>query len=370
MQFTCQITNHNKFLKVQGPKITMVQKIKCSSCTRIDFGGGTLDLDPMYKFYYPREFSTLNIAISIMSRVEIIPRDDKKIHLKSVDRGMEIVFKDFRDLKERFHKYPKALDLMCKAILFFKPLRGFDLISNSQAPTGSGLGASSSLLISALYALAEFCNIHYSEEEMVQIAQGIETSNLRILTGRQDYYPAVYGGMNLITHSLPYDAVNQINFAGTFIPSVADQFILAYTHEPPRYSDPVKNPNWILFENVVNNSGYFGPMFQSLSDISRKMVHALEDNDIDEFGKLMDKELETREMIVPNLKSPEMRTILNRLSKFDFHYKICGAGGGGSILFFLPNRSDLSRFKEDLGQLCTILEFKFIDTGHTLESSE
>src|SRR5258708_39484783 len=158
---------------------------------RIDLAGGTLDIWPLYLFLDGG--LTVNIGIDLFSRVKIEPRGDQRVHLRSLDTGAELEAASVDELP-----LGGPLDLLARAVRFYRPPSGIDLTTENAAPTRSGLGASSSLLICLSGALNAYNGAQPTLECLVDCAANLEAQNIRIPTGKQDYYPPLYGGVNAI----------------------------------------------------------------------------------------------------------------------------------------------------------------------------
>ena len=117
-----------------------------SAPTRIDLAGGTLAIWPLYLFF--DNPPTLNAAINLYARVELQPRRDKKLIVQSRDLGIRARFSSLDRLPE---KHP--LILILKLLRFYRPQTGLELVTDCQAPAGSGIGGSSALNIALNGAL-------------------------------------------------------------------------------------------------------------------------------------------------------------------------------------------------------------------------
>ena len=183
-------------------------KITVKSPCRVDMAGGTLDIWPLYLFH--ENAVTVNFAVNRYTSCELTTRNDKTIILRSEDQGEEEIFHSLDKLLEaRHYKLPLAAHI----IRFFRPETGFELTTHSEAPTGAGISGSSSLIITISSAFNKLLDSGYTIEKIREISQNIEAQIIRVPTGCQDYYPAMYGGINaieltvagLIRKALPVD---------------------------------------------------------------------------------------------------------------------------------------------------------------------
>jgi D-glycero-alpha-D-manno-heptose-7-phosphate kinase len=107
--------------------------IRSSAPTRIDLAGGTLDLWPLHLFF--DNPPTLNAAIDLYATVALTARRDKTIVIESRDLGRKAKFRNLADLPERH-----PLVLLIKLIRFYQPKTGLHMVTDCQAPAGSGIG--------------------------------------------------------------------------------------------------------------------------------------------------------------------------------------------------------------------------------------
>src|SRR5204863_4788714 len=111
------------------------------------------------------------------------------------DLGQEETFPNLAALQAaKKHKLP----LLAYVVKFFAPATGLELSTDSEAPAGAGISGSSALIIAVASALNRFTGARHSLAKLREIAQNIEAQIIRVPTGSQDYYPAMYGGVNAI----------------------------------------------------------------------------------------------------------------------------------------------------------------------------
>src|SRR6185437_8045035 len=156
-----------------------------ASC-RVDLAGSTLDLWPLYLFH-PGAV-TVNFAVNILTRCQIIPGRDSSIHFKSIDTGREDHFRNFAEFcrakKIQHH-------LAAHLIHFFMPAgpandHGFTIETNSESPAGAGISGSSALMVATVAALARYTGRQFDREQIRQIAQNVEAQLIKVPTGCQD----------------------------------------------------------------------------------------------------------------------------------------------------------------------------------------
>ena len=167
--------------------------ITATAPCRLDLAGGTLDMWPLYLFH-PGAV-TVNFAVNILTRCRIAPLPDSSIHLRSLDTGREETFASFDALcRAKRPRHPLAGYL----VRFFAPEGGLAIETHSESPAGAGISGSSALMIATTAALARYTGRRLSLEAIRELAQNVEAQLIRVPTGCQDYYPALYGGVSAI----------------------------------------------------------------------------------------------------------------------------------------------------------------------------
>ncbi|HKD83780.1 MAG TPA: hypothetical protein VKB58_03445 [Terriglobales bacterium] len=288
---------------------------------RADLAGGTIDIWPLYLFH-PGAVS-VNIALDIRTACSIRPADGREIVLRSHDTGREGRFASFEDLLAAgWYEHPLAAYL----VRFFRPDGGFVLDTYSDSPAGAGISGSSALMIATSAALARFAGREIEIEEIRVIAQNVEAQLIRVPTGCQDYYPAMYGGVSAIhlqadgirweRIDLPPDEVNR-------------RFALFYTGAPRQSGIN----NWEVFKQHINGEKQVIANFAEISRIAQAMRNALAMQDWDRVGQLINDEWTLRRTNAPGIATPQIDMLIEIAKRNGARAaKVCGAGGGGCVI--------------------------------------
>lgn len=303
-----------------------MNKIVVKSPTRVDLAGGTLDLWPLYLFIHGA--STVNVAIDVYTTVELTPHADSTITLDSADLKIR---KTYANLKEALADQDPKMILLQTQLRYWKPEKGFTLVTSSQSPVGGGLGGSSSLTISLMKAFAQFCNKPYRDvHHMVHSAHNIEAEILNTPTGTQDYYPAASGGLNILRYG--YDGITQEVLPVSKTP-LADKFMLVYTGKAHHSG---LNNFEVMKDSVAKDEGTIQAL-KDLKAIAIETEQAIHAGKWQELGGLFKREFEARVRLAPEFSSPEIQQLAEvSLQNGAEAVKICGAGGGGCVLVWCP----------------------------------
>jgi D-glycero-alpha-D-manno-heptose-7-phosphate kinase len=300
------------------PPGTIVAHAPC----RVDLAGGTLDLWPLYLFH-PGAV-TVNFAVNILTRCKITRLTDDKIRLRSLDTKVEEEFRNFQELcAARKFKHPLAAHLA----RFFAPDGGFEVETHSESPAGAGISGSSALMIATTAALAKYTGRKLDREQMRVIAQNVEAQLIKVPTGCQDYYPALYGGVSAI--HLDPDGIHHA--AVRVAPEDLDRrFVLVYTGAPRKSGIN----NWEVFKAHINGDKKIFHNFERIGEIARAMHHALSMADWKQVAKLLREEWKLRKTNSPRITTPMIEKLVAvAMRQGALAAKVCGAGGGGCVVF-------------------------------------
>lgn len=293
------------------------------SPTRVDLAGGTLDLWPLYLFV--QGATTVNVAIDIYTEVHLEPlMTSSQVFFESEDLNINSEFTSKEELLAS--KNPQLL-MVQTLVSFFKPQQGFRLKTHSQSPIGAGLGGSSSLVVSLIKAFSKFCLYPIRDVyHFVELAHNLEAQIIGAMTGTQDYFPAILGGMNFIRYDS--DRIH-VDVSRSSLSEFQQRSLLIYTGKA--HHSGLNN-----FEVVKDCISKNEKTFQSLQDIksiSDKVAYTCKKENWRALGELFNQEYEARVRLAPAFSSPEIR-VLKEISMGNNAeaVKICGAGGGGCVL--------------------------------------
>jgi D-glycero-alpha-D-manno-heptose-7-phosphate kinase len=301
-------------------------QIQIKSPTRVDLAGGTLDCWPLYLFL--GDPVTINVAVDIFTYADLEELADDRIELISADLKAR---KIYRNLSECLADADPAFELVRAHLRYWKPKKGFRLSTRSESPVGGGLGGSSSLCISLLKAFSAWMEKPLGTDEMVRIASHLEAQLLLKPTGTQDYFPPIFGGLNFITYGVegPKVEVRQIDRS-----LFEDRFLLVYTGR----SHHSGINNWEVIKNWLDGDAKTRSTLMKLAGVSREMKAALDEGRFEDLPALFSREYDARTEISDGFSSPEIRRLAELASSIGANAKICGAGGGGCVLIWCPDR--------------------------------
>ncbi|GAJ22951.1 unnamed protein product, partial [marine sediment metagenome] len=141
--------------------------IRSKAPLRISFAGGGTDVPP-----YPQERGGAVLSSTIDKYVysSLIPLEDKdEVEVNSLDYDMTIKYKNEEDLE-----YNGELDLVKSVLKTMKVMgKGIRVYLHSDAPPGSGLGASSTIVVCLIGLFKHWLNRPLTNYDIADLAYQI-----------------------------------------------------------------------------------------------------------------------------------------------------------------------------------------------------
>ena len=301
---------------------------------RIGLAGGGTDVSP-----YSDEFggAILNATVSLSANVSIEPLDENKIIIEALDRQEQSVFDWSKELPIN-----GKLDLL-KGVYnrvqkdFNIPQKGFRLSSFVDAPAGSGLGTSSTLVVAILGAFVEMHNLPLGDYDIAHLAYQIEREDLMLAGGKQDQYAATFGGVNFMEfYAGDKVIVNPLRIKPAYMHELENNLVLYFTATSRESATIIKEQ----VKNVHNKNEKSIEAMNQLKEQARMMKEALLKGRLNEIGEILDFGFEQKRKMADNISNSNIEDIYNAAKKAGATGgKISGAGGGGFMIFYCPKNT-------------------------------
>ncbi len=169
-----------------------------------------------------------------------------------------------------------------KCVLKDMDIKGVEITSTADVPSGTGLGSSSSFTVGLLHTLYSYKGKFVSKACLAEEACKVEIEKLEAPIGKQDQYAAAFGGMNFITFR-PDDTVSvePIITSNATISCLEDNLVMYYT-------GITHNANKILSEQKSNisKSDKKSNLIQ-MCKLAHDMKKPIEENSIDNIGQIL-----------------------------------------------------------------------------------
>ncbi|HKK61064.1 MAG TPA: hypothetical protein VJ951_00810, partial [Bacteroidales bacterium] len=237
----------------------------------------------------------------------------------------------------------------------------FELSTHVDAPPGSGLGSSSTLVVTILGAFREWLNLPLGEYDMAHLAYQIEREDLEMAGGKQDQYAATFGGINFMEfYKDDKVIVNPLRIKTEVMDELAYNLILLNTNTSRLSSQIIHSQQ----ENVKNNRKSSVDAMHKIREQALLMKEVLLKGELDRMGEILNLGWEHKSQMADNIVTDEIKDLYhNAIEAGASGGKISGAGGGGFMLFYCPNNSRHSVIAELLKKEVNIHRFEFTNTG-------
>ncbi|MCD4790438.1 MAG: dehydrogenase [Bacteroidales bacterium] len=308
--------------------------IRSKAPLRLGLAGGGSDVSPYSDLYGG---AILNATISMYAYATIQPRDDNKIILNSIDKKQRFEF-DSAEYLEINNQFDLAKGIYNRVVSGFtkKPL-SFELTTFVDAPPGSGLGTSSTLVVAILGAFAEWLGLPLGEYDMAHLAYQIERVDLNMAGGKQDQYAATFGGVNFMEfYKDDKVIVNPLRIKSVYLNELAYNLIL-YNTETSRLSSKIIEAQT---SNVINKNEVTMEATHKLKQQAIMMKEAVLKGELDKIGEILDFGWQNKKLMAKGITNQMIDDIYNTaIENGASGGKISGAGGGGFMVFYCPNNT-------------------------------
>ncbi|GAB3009513.1 dehydrogenase [Niabella terrae] len=301
---------------------------------RIGLAGGGTDVSP-----YCDQFggAILNATISLNANATIESRTDGKISLEAFDRNESASFDWTEELPLN-----GTLDLL-KGVYnriqkdYPFPANGFKLSTFVDAPAGSGLGTSSTLVVAIVGAFAEMLQLPLGEYDIAHYAYDIERKDLQLAGGRQDQYAATFGGFNFMEfYKDDKVIVNPLRIRQRYLDELENNLLLYYTSTSRESAKIIEEQR----KNVTQKKQDSIEAMHQLKQQAQLMKEALLKGELHEIGNILNIGFEQKRKMAAGINNGLIDDIYHAAKTAGATGgKISGAGGGGFMVFYCPGNT-------------------------------
>lgn len=298
---------------------------------RIGLAGGGTDVSPYSDLYGG---AILNATLSLYAHASIEPLEQEQIIIEAADRNEKQVW-DF----EKVLPIDGSLDLL-KGV--YNSIQrdyggikgGFKLTTFVDAPAGSGLGTSSTLVVAIIGAFTEMLRLPLGEYDIAHYAYQIERKELALAGGRQDQYAATFGGVNYMEfYADDKVIVNPLRIKQQYLFELENNLVLYYTATSRESARIIVEQR----QNVTSKKESSIEAMHQLKSQAQMMKEALLRGKLNELGSILDYGYQQKRKMAEGISNPRMEEIYETAKKAGATGgKISGAGGGGFMIFYCP----------------------------------
>ncbi|MCK9320522.1 MAG: dehydrogenase [Bacteroidales bacterium] len=308
--------------------------IRSKAPLRLGLAGGGTDVSPFSDIYGG---SILNATTSLYAYCDIIPTNNGEINFYLQDKNIKYTYKSQKELPIN-----GEIDLL-KAIYnriikdFELDALSFDIHTFVDAPAGSGLGTSSTLVVTIIGAFSEWLGLPLGEYDIANLAYSIEREDLKLAGGKQDQYAATFGGFNFMEFFAEGKViVNPLRVREETLNELSRNIVLYYTETSRNSSDIIQ----LQQKNVTQKNVQSIEAMYKLKEQAIMMKEALLKNDLDEIGNILNIGWEYKKQMAKGITTQLFEDVYaSALKAGAIGGKISGAGGGGYIFFYCPQNT-------------------------------
>lgn len=238
---------------------------------------------------------------------------------------------------------------------------GFSITTYNDAPAGSGLGTSSTMVVCILKCFTEWMGIPLGDYELARLAYEIEREDLALAGGRQDQYAAAFGGFNFMEF-LPdgHVIVNPLRVKDWIIRELEGSMVLYYTGRS-RESAAI-----IAEEQKAAHRGD-SVAVEAMHRIKQSAVDmklALLSGDMKRFSDILGSAWEDKKKMASSISNPMIQEAFDAaIAAGALSGKVSGAGGGGFIMLMVPPEKRMEVISALSALPGKVVPFQFISQG-------
>jgi len=293
-------------------------------------GGGT-DVSPYSELYGG---NVLNAAIDMYAYCTIRRSDDGVVEFRAPD------------LDEHWRSDAVAElaindPLMLHKAVYNRIVRDFhggeplsvSVTTYADAPPGSGLGTSSTMVVAILRAYQELLRLPLGEYDIAQLAYDIERKDCAFAGGKQDQYAATFGGFNFMEfHSDDRVIVNPLRVRTEIINEIENSMLLYYTGRSRESANIIKEQ----INSARSGNEQSLEAMHRVKESATKMKEALLKAEIGTMAKILGEAWQAKRAMAQSISNPHIEKIYERVMNAGvLSAKISGAGGGGFMMLFV-----------------------------------
>lgn len=304
--------------------------IRSKAPLRLGLAGGGSDVSPYSDIYGG---AILNATINMYAHTTIIPTDDGKVVFESQEKHLreEYIQAMETDTDGYFILHKGVYNRIVKQFTH-KPL-SFRISSYVDVPAGSGLGTSSTLVVSILGAFVEWLKLPLGEYDIAQLAYEIERVDLGLAGGKQDQYAATFGGFNFMEFKENNVIVNPLRIRQRNIDELNHNLVLYYTGTSHVSADIIKEQQ----QNVAAKKTTSVESMHKVKEQAILMKEVLLKGDIDAVGRILDFGWQHKKQMAKSITNQRIDDLYSAaINAGATGGKISGAGGGGFMFFYCP----------------------------------
>jgi D-glycero-alpha-D-manno-heptose-7-phosphate kinase len=298
---------------------------------RLGLAGGGTDVSPYCDQYGGQ---VLNATINHYAHCTIEPTDGATVEFHALDIPAFETHDSapFLDPSHGLSLHRDTYNLIVERFNAGKEL-ALRMFTHSDAPPGSGLGSSSTLVVAMIKAYLEWLRLPLSEYDVARLAFEVERLRLKQTGGRQDQYAGSFGGVNFIEFSAGERVIVNPLRVKSWIMNEFESSLVLYDSAISRFSSHIIEEQ---ISRIEGNEGGAIDATHHLKEDALRMKEALLKGDMEQIGEVLNRSWAAKKRLASSISNPELdETIAVARKAGALAGKISGAGGGGFMMFMV-----------------------------------
>ncbi len=327
---------------------------------RLGLAGGGTDVSP---FSEEHGGFVLNATIDLYAQAILEPQNDGKVIFAAEDREEIVELQAVSVLPDidplRLHR--GIYNRIVKQFNASKPL-SFKLTTYADAPAGSGLGTSSTMVVCMIQVFSEWLGLGLGEYDIAHLAYEIEREERNRVGGKQDQYAAAFGGFNFIEFGPGTDKVlvNPLRVKESFRNELEASTVLYYTGQSRESAKIIEKQ----IESLKVKLSSSASALMSLKQDALHMKEAILRGDLGRYADILRQSWENKKQLASNVTNHDLDSIYSDALKAGaLAGKISGAGGGGFFMFFTPPNRRMRLVRQLQKREGQVINFHFTTIG-------
>ena len=238
-------------------------------------------------------------------------------------------------------------------------VKGIEITSMADIPSGTGLGSSSSFTVALLKLLYTWTERSVSTYKVAKEACDVEINQLGNPIGKQDQFAAAFGGLRYYEFCPDgFVKVEPVIMKHESYVKLQNNLLMFYTGD-------VRDANNILAKETKNLAGDSAKIesTKKLCEMTRTLKDALESNNVDILGDILAASWEIKKSLASGISNPLIDEAYGKGIKAGATGgKLLGAGGGGFLLFYVPTPEAKAKVRLALSNM-TEMAFELDQAG-------
>lgn len=311
--------------------------VRARAPLRLGLAGGGTDVSPYCDIHGGY---VLNAAIDRYAYAVIKTLDVPEVRFMATDLQTETVHAlgELLLLNGKLDLHKAVYNHMVQHFNGGRPIP-LELNTFCDAPAGSGLGSSSTLVVAIIRAFVELLNLRLDDYAMAHLAFKIERVDCDLQGGRQDQYSATFGGFNFMEFYADERAIiNPLRIKNWIICELESSLVLYFTGVSRESAHIIADQSSNVKSGSVN-------ALEAMHGIKREalaMKECLLRGDFDGLVESMRLGWESKKRSAKTVSNPHIDGIYDAAIRAGaLAGKVSGAGGGGFMWFFVPTEKRL-----------------------------